>query len=248
MDGQSGANTNGADNAQDKNESNKRYITGGRRRSEGNVSRDFSAQNTEQVPRFFAAAMQNNAPARTVDRSKLWKILGIVAAIAVLVVIIVIAIVNIFNRSIGNKLSEKEFRDRIYYRDEMNCEATYYNLGKERKFSIVANDGWKNAEIKGVLLDDVLVDITIYDDDVYVWRFDSYDNENRKMNHSDSVIYKYEDFEVIKNYDIRNKLSSLGNGIKDREIRCKTLDDYVFKKPDDNLFNDQRLIVRNKND
>ena len=248
MDGQSGANTNGADNAQDKNESNKRYITGGRRRSEGNASRDFSVQNTEQMPQFFAAAMQNNAPARTIDRSKLWKKLGIIAAILVLVVIIVVAIINIFNRSIGSSISGKEFGDRIYYRDEMNCETTYYNLGEERKFSIIANDGWKNAEIKGVLLNDIVVDLTIYEGDVYVWRFDGYDNKDRKMNHQDSVIYGLEDFETLNSYNIRNELRSLGNSVKEREIRCKSLDDYVFKKPDDNLFNDQRLIVRNKND
>lgn len=248
MDGQSGANTNGANNAQDKNESNKRYITGGRRRSESNNSRDFSAQNAGQMPQFFAAAMQNNAPARTVDRSKLWRILSVIATIVVLIIIIIAAVVNIFNRNIGNKVSEKEFKDRIYYHDEMNCEASYYNLGEERKFSIIANDGWKNVEIRGVLLDDVLVDITVYDGDVYVWRFDSYDNKDRKMNHQDSVIYGLEDFQTIKNYDIRSQLRSLGDGIKDRDLRCKTLEDYVFKKPDESLFYDQRIVIRNKND
>jgi hypothetical protein len=68
------------------------------------------------------------------------------------------------------------------------------------------------------------------------------------MNHQDSAIYGLEDFETLNSYNIRNELRSLGNSVKEREIRCKSLDDYVFKKPDDNLFNDQRLIVRNKND
>ena len=248
MDGQSGANENSAKNAQDKNESSKRYITGGRKRSENNSSRDYSAQNNAAVPQFFAAAMANDAPARAENSKRIWPKLGIIAIIIVLLVVIIFAIVNIFNRSIGNSVSGEDFRSMIKFRDEMNCETTYYNLGQKRTFSIIADDGWKNAEIKGVLMDDIIVDLTIYNGDVYVWRYDAYDSESRKMNHYDSVIYSLEDFESYQNYNIRNRLRDLGAEDKERTIKCKTVDNSVFKAPDENLFNDKRSVEKDKND
>lgn len=239
MEGQSGADNGGAVNAQDKNESNKRYITGGRKRSENNVSRDFSNRNDGSMPAFFAAAMANDTPVRQVDRSRRWKIVGITATIVILVGIIIFAIINIFKDQVGSGVSEDAFRGMIDYRDEMNCETTYNYQGKERKFSIVANDGWKNAVIKGVPVNGSIVDLTIYEGDVYIWRYDNYDGEKRNMNHYDSQIFTWEDFETYQNYSIHNSLMSIGYG-SNRTIKCKTVDSSVFKKPDEKLFNDQR--------
>lgn len=248
MDGQSGANENSAKNAQDKNESSKRYITGGRKRSENNSSRNYSAQNNAAVPQFFAAAMANDAPARAENSKRIWPKLGIIATIVVLLAIIVIAVANIFNRSVGSTMSKEDYQGMVYFRDEMNCEVSYRSFEEEKKFSIVADDGWKNAIIKGVTINDVVVDLTIYNGDVYLWRYDDYNKSDRKMNHRDSLIYTFEDFEKYQNYNIRSRLRSLGSSDPNMAIRCKTLDSSVFRAPDEKLFNDQRPIVKDKND
>lgn len=243
MEGQSGADNGGAVNAQDKNESNKRYITGGRKRSENNVSRDFSNRNDGSMPAFFAAAMANDTPVRQVDRSRMWRIVGIGTAIVVLVGIIIFAIINIFRERVGGTVSEEAFRGMIDYHDEMNCETTYYYQGEERKFSIAANDGWKNVVIKGVPVDNVVVDLTVYNDDIYIWRYDAYDSNNRKMNHVDSIILTKEYFEHYYNYDLENNLRVLGASNDERAIKCKTLDASVLKKPDEKLFVDHRSTI-----